>query len=170
MLLWAAKSAQCCTQVKRIFQVRRRERVRCTSVRRRCDVDVDVGSSCCDNFFNCTFAPHTSFTLCVVAVVILAYFFFAYFSLSSIVCTHTSIKSKKHTHANVKLKLKLSICAICGVFSFSLALLFFFLFYFTLLFTHDAHSCTEYQKRPLAAQHMLGFGCSCCCWSKHMFD
>lgn len=134
MLLWAAKSAQCCTQVKRIFQVRRRERVqvRCTSVRMRCDVDVDVGSSCCDNFFNCTFAPHTSFTLCVV-VVILAYFF-AYFSLSSIVCTHTSIKSNKHTHANVKLKLKLSICAICGVFSFSLALLFFFLLLYVLLY------------------------------------
>lgn len=77
-------------------------RVRCTSVRMRCDVDVDVGSSCCDNFFNCTFAPHTSFTLCVVnVVVVVVVVILAYFSLSSIVCTHTSIKSNKHTHTRM---------------------------------------------------------------------
>lgn len=84
--------------------MRRREservRVRCTSVRMRCDVDVDVGSSCCDNFFNCTFAPDTSFTLCVVNVVVVVVIL-AYFSLSSIVCTHTSIKSNKHTHTRM---------------------------------------------------------------------
>lgn len=131
MLLWAARSAQCCTQVKRIFQVRRREservRVRCTSVRMRCDVDVDVGSSCCDNFFNCTFAPHTSFTLCVVNVVVVVVIL-AYFSLSSIVCTHTSIKSNKHTHTReCKTQTKtLNMRDLwCIFFSFSLALLFF---------------------------------------------